>query len=240
MAQADWTTLLNVAPTSVIRRGVVAAGVNVTVPNGGESFCYGFNSISNTAGCVAHHLAALAFNPTVSGGSIRGALRRGTTGSSASGMSTFLYIGLSGTDVSDTAYSLGLSDDEPSNLILRKGVLSEGIIANAPGNPSTLGTLRRSNASYLQGEWVHVRLDMVVNGTGDVVLHCYVNDLDSNSALAPVWEEISGMDAYIDDALGINTGSLPLVSGRVGYGYQSAASARRGFVDVVQALYQVP
>lgn len=240
MAQADWNFLTNVAPTNVIARGVVYTAVDITPPNGGGDFVFGFNSISNTPGSVGLHLSAVAFNPTVSGGSVRGAIRRGTTGATQSGMSVGLFIGLSGTDVDDTCYMLGLSDDDPSNLILRKGLLSEGVIANPPGNPSMLGTLRRSVASYNQGEWVHVRLDMVVNGTGDVVLNVFQNNLDDNAVTSPVWEAVSGMDQYVDDALGINTGTVPLVLGRTGFCFESSASARRAFVDAFQATRQVP
>lgn len=236
MAQADFSFLLNVAPVNIIARGVT---FGATPPNGGEDFVFGFNSLSNTEGAVGLHLNAVGFNPTASGGSIRGAIQRGTSGGDG-GFSTFLFIGLSGTDVADTGYFLGLDDDEPSNLILRKGLLSDGIPPNAPGDPATLGTLRRSVESYTQSTWVHVRLDMIVNGTGDVILRCYQSNLDDNPITAPVWEEISGMDLFVDDALGINTGSVPLVLGRMGFGFHSTASARRGFVDGIQGFAQTP
>ena len=131
-------------------------------------------------------------------------------------------------------------DDEPSNLILRKGVLSDGIVPNAPGDPATLGTLRRSIDSYTQDTWVHVRLDMIVNGTGDVILRCYQSDLDTNAITAPVWTEIVGMDAFTDDVLGVNTGTVPLVLGRMGFAAQTSASARRVYVDGVQGFRQIP
>jgi len=236
MAQSDFSFLTNVAPTNVIARGVIYGQVT---PNGGEDFVFGFNSLSNTEGAVALHINAVGFNPTDSGGSIRGAIKRATSGGD-DGFSTFLFIGLSGNDVDDEGYLLGLDNDEPANIILRKGLISEGLPPNAPGDPATLGTLRRSVDAFDQDRWVHLRLDMIVNGTGDVILQCFRSDLDDNPITAPVWEAISGMDEFVDDALGITTGSVPFVLGRMGFGFHSSASARRAFIDGIQGFAQVP
>jgi hypothetical protein len=76
-----------------------------------------------------------------------------------------------------------------------------------------------------------LRLDWVVNPGGDIILKVYENDLDTNPVDAPVWEAITGMDDFVDDALGINSGSLPYTSGRWGKGFTFSDANRRAAVD---------
>lgn len=241
MAAADWTELLSSLTTGTVLRGASAGFVP---PNGGGSFVYGFNSIAALAGAVGRFTNLVDFAPMVKGGRITGAIQRGVSAGD-SNFSPFLFIGLQGNDVSDSGYLLGLSDEAPHHIVLRKGRLDEGIPSTAPG---TSGVLAKSTLSYAAGEWLHLRLDMVVNLNGDVVLLAFENDLDANPVGAPIWTEIAGMDwvaspdtgrVFIDDNAGINSGSAPFIDGRVGYGFQTSDVSRRSFFDHLTVTRQL-
>ena len=47
------------------------------------------------------------------------------------------------------------------------------------------------------------------------------------------------MPVFIDDQLGINSGSQPLTSGRAGFGFSAADVTRRGFVDHIELYRQL-
>lgn len=47
------------------------------------------------------------------------------------------------------------------------------------------------------------------------------------------------MAQFIDDHLGINSGSQPLTSGRAGFGFAVEDVTRRAFVDHVELMRQV-
>lgn len=233
MAQADFTLLQDAASIGSINRAVTAG---TTGPSGGGSFVFGFASRTADAVAAGLHVNQLGFSPMTSGASLRFATKRGLGGA---GFAAFGFIGLTGDSINDTGYLIGLCDDEPANIVLRKGLISSGLPNNAPGDPITLGTLRRSVAQYEADTWVHLRLDAIVNGNGDVVLNVYENDLTENLVSAPEWVAISGMGQFIDDALEVNTGSAPLVEGRAGMAFASTASARRGYFDYLEVLRQV-
>jgi len=134
--------------------------------------------------------------------------------------------------VEDKGYFLGLADNDPHEIVLFKGVLSNGL------DPTADGILRSSTTSYYADTWLHLRLDMIVNPNGDVVLNVYENDLNTNQVTAPVWEAIDGMASFIDDALGVNSAIAgntdnPYVGGRVGFGFETGAASRRGFFDQI-------
>ena len=80
---------------------------------------------------------------------------------------------------------------------------------------------------------------MVVNGTGDVILKCFQNDISTNGVAAPVWTAISGMDDFTDDALAINTGTAPLTSGYGGFAFQTSNISRRCAVDYITLARQI-
>ena len=60
---------------------------------------------------------------------------------------------------------VGLSDDDPHRIVLRKGSLVTGL-----PNSDGASVIQRSNESFVQSTWLHLRLDMIVNDNGDVVL----------------------------------------------------------------------
>lgn len=241
MASTDWTELLSSLGTGDVLR---SASAGFVPPNGGGSFVYGFNSVSAAVGAVGRFTNLTNFAPMAKGGRITGAVQRGVSGGNAN-FSPFLFIGLQGTDVSDDCYMLGCSDEAPHKITLRKGTLSDGITSAAPG---TSGVLAKGSLSYAAGTWLHLRLDMVVNLNGDVVLLAFQNDLEANTVALPVWEEIPGMEwtpspdtgrVFIDDAAGVNSGSAPFVDGRAGYGFQTADVSRRGYFDHITVSRQL-
>lgn len=238
MGEANWTVLGSSVSIGNVRRGVTAGS---TKPNGGGTYVYGFNSVAAVAGTVGLYTNQANFIPTAEGGSIRAAVMRGPS-ASPTGFSPFLFIGGQGTSISDNAYMLGLSDASPSTLVLRKGALSEGIVDGELGDD---GILAKSTDTFDEGTWYHFRFDMIVNPSGDVVLRVYQNDLGANAVTAPVWALVDGLDAedenaaFIDDALGVNSGSLPYSSGYMGYGFQVDGLSRRSYFDHVECLRQI-
>ncbi len=178
------------------------------------------------------------------GGSVRGAIQRGQSAATTD-FASFFFIGLTGTSVDDDAYILGLSDDDPSRIVLRKGKLSEGI---PDFTVSTNGILRQSEATVATAEYVHLRLDMVHNDTGDVILQVFQNDLSANPINdPPSWTAITGMTDFTDDALGVNSTEAgvrsdiiqPFVGGYAGFGFYSKNIQRRGWFDHIEIYRQL-
>lgn len=236
MAESDWSECTGVLNSSSVVRGV---SQGITPPNGGGSALYGVNSLINTTGVVARYTNLANFNPATKGADVQMAIQRGA-GGGQTGWSAFIFCCLGGVDVGDVAYILGLSDGDPGHIVLRKGALTLGL----PDDPvGTSGVLAVSTDTIAVGEWVHLRLEAVVNPSGDVVLNVYRNeDLASDDVSAPDWQPIDGMrdfvggapggqTAIIDDVLGVNTGSVPLTSGRAGYGMHSSSDVRRAYFD---------
>jgi hypothetical protein len=230
MASTDWAFLNDGLDMATVDRGVTAG---IGRPPGGGAFLYAFNSKSVAAGAVALFCALPDFAPMPKGCSIRGCVQRGP-GGGPTGFSPFLFACGQGTSVNDHAYLLGLSDDDPHRVVLRKGALALGITSS--GDRSVL---LASSESFEQGSWLHLRLDVIVNDNGDVVLRVFRNDLDAHPlGSVPDWQPIDGMPLFIDDHLGINSGSEPLTSGRAGFGFQSRDVTRRAFLDHVELAKQ--
>lgn len=236
MASSDWTVLTGSQGLSDCDRGVTAG---IARPNGGGDFVFGFNSLSLLAGAVALHANQSGFAPMASGGTVRAAVQRGPSAGTEN-FAPFLFAGLQGTTVDDQAYMLGLGDADPHHIVLAKGILSSGLSDEEPR--PTNNVLLRSTRAYTPGTWVHLRLDVIVQSSGDVLLQIYENNLVMNPVTAPIWALVPGMEGpfyptfagYVDDALGVNTGSQPLVGGRAGFGLQKADVQRRAYFDHVQ------
>jgi len=233
VAETDWTFLNDGLDAATVDRGVTTG---IARAPGGGNFVFGFNSLSTAQGVVGLFTNQVNFAPMAKGGSVRSAVQRGVSGGPLN-FAPFLFIGLQGPSVNDNGYLLGLGDGDPHHVVLRKGTLSGGLPDIAPG---TLGVLRRSTATFLPGAWLHLRLDMVVNQNGDVILQVFQNDLVAHPlGSAPTWSAIPGMTEFIDDALGINSGSQPYTSGRAGFAFFTKDVTRRGFVDHVEAYRQL-
>jgi hypothetical protein len=231
VAEADFTTLANSLGGS-LRRAVTAG---VATPSGGGTFSFGARSISNAVGAWGMYSNQANFAPTPAnkGGSVRGAVKKAGLSGGQTLFSPLLFIGLQSADVNANGYLIGLSESEPHFIQLVKGKLLDGIPAVAPG---TLGVLRRSTASYAADTWHHLRLDMVVNTNGDVVLNCFRSVLNVTT---PSWAPIPGMAQIIDDALGANTQSDPFTNGYVGVGGRFAETSRIAYWDHVECIRQV-
>lgn len=229
MAANDWTFLVNSLTAGSVARGVTAG---IASPSGGGSFVYAMNSLTSAVGVVGLYATPQApnvnFNPMLSGGAIYGAVQRGV-GGGTTGFSAFLFVGLQGNDVADEGYILGLADGDPCHIELRKGALAQGLPDENVGGASVI--LKRSTITVPVGDWVHLWLEMVCNGNGDTVLNCYKNDVVANGVLSPVWEAIPGMTQFIDDSVGVNSGSLPFVGGRAGFAARFADNTRRAYFD---------
>lgn len=237
MASNDWTVLTNSLTSGSVARGAVAG---IAGPSGGGSFVYAMNSLTSATGVLGLYATPQApnvnFDPLLSGGDLRMAMQRGA-GGGPTGLAAFMYLGLQGNAVGDLGYVLGLADGDSSFIELRKGVLALGLPDENVGGPAVI--LRRSTVAVAVGEWVHLRLEMVCNGNGDTVLNCYQNDLGANPVTAPVWAAIPGMAQFIDDAVGVNSGSLPYVGGRAGFGARFEDNTRRAYFDHVALAKQI-
>lgn len=236
MAETDWGIIGSDA--QYVRRGVTAG---FTPPNGGSSFVFGFRSTvaeDNSVG-LYYNPTAGKYNPLVdedsnaTGGSVRGALQRYTS-ANALGFSVFLFMNLQGTTTSEYGYLLGLSNNDPHEIMLAKTTIAAGL---DPTDTATV--LRTSSQTYAVGNWLHLRLDAIVNPNGDTVLKCFQNDLTTNLVSNPTWAAIAGMDDYIDDSLGINSSANPLAGGYAGFGFESSIVSAHALVDHVEVYRQM-
>lgn len=243
MAQANWSILTDSLAAPEVEHGVTAG---VAKPNGGGNFVYGVNSTEIVDGVLALACNLANFIPMAKGGTISGAIKRGVSGG-PTGFAPFLFIGHQGTNVSGVAYILGLSDADPYHIQLRKGPLTGGLpdgVVNSNGGDHIL---MRSTEAFDPDTWHHLRLDMIVQGTGDVILQCYANDLGAHLVSNPTWVTVPGMEGpqapiiagFVDDALGINTGSAPNIDGRAGFGFRIEDVTRRAFVDYLELRRQL-
>lgn len=236
MASTDWAVLVNSIDNTSLRSGVTSG---ITPPLGGGAFVYGFNSrATGFAGArVLKYTGDVNFDPFPSntGGRITGAVKRLPSGGNE-GFAPFLYLCEQANDAAGAAYMLGLQDDDPSFIVLRKGSMGQGLPA---GLVNENGILRKSSASINVDEWVHLRLDVIVQGTGDVLLQVFQNDLSTNPVTAPVWQSIGGMADFVDDSLGINSGSLPYTGGRAGFGMYAEDVSRRAAFDQITIARQL-
>lgn len=238
MGSTDWVFLNNGLDAASVARGVTS-DPDPGPPNGGGAFIYGFDSKVETEGAVGLTLEAVAnpnHAPCVKGASIRAAVQRGVS-SLKTGFSPFVYACLQAAAppaVTDRAYILGLEDSDPYRIVVVKGQIIHGVPA-----ATTENSLLRSTATYVLGQWHHLRLDCIVEGTGDVLIRCYENDLSTNPVTAPEWSPIPGCELFTDDALGVNSGTLPFTDGYLGFGFASKQQGRRGYFDQLKTLRQL-
>lgn len=232
MSQANWTILDNSLDGSSVRKGVTTG---VARPNGGGNFVYGFNSLVTSAGAVGLFTNQDNFAPLAKGGSVRGAVKRGASGGPMN-FAPMLFLGLGSPDVNASGYILGLDDDDPHRIVLRKGTLVTGIPAAANG---TLGILAQGTETWLNDTWLHLRLDMIANTNGDVILKAFRSDLASHTVGAPAWVAVPGCETFVDDVLGVNSGSVPYTSGYAGFAFQTKDVSRRGFFDELEIQRQL-
>lgn len=236
MAEADWGTATDNLDSSLVLNGVTSGQ---TPPNGGGNFTYGFNSIVTATGAVIRYAAQANFAPCASGVSITGAFKRGVSGGPTN-FSPYLFAGAQSNTIGSSpgtmAYMLGLSDADPHWVTLVKGPLVTG----TPGaRPPQSGVLATGNETFLNNTWVHLRLDMIVNTNGDVILQMFESYPTINPVSSPVWVPLPGASTFVDDSLGVNSGSAPFTSGYVGFGYSVKDISRRVFFDEITVARQL-
>lgn len=242
MGETDWTTLSDELAPASLDRGVTTGE---TPPSGGGDFVFGFNSLVTSAGAAGLFTNQAGFAPTgaLKGGSIRSAIKRGPS-SGDNNHAPALFMLCQGTSVNDHAYLLGLSDEEPSRIVLAKLPIVQGL----PSSPvlHSAGVLGVSSLSHAANTWLQLRLDAIVNINGDVLLQCFENDVTANGVSSPVWTPIAGLANFVDDQLGVNSQlagvasgfQQPFTSGRMGYSFRCSDISRRGWFDQVEAFSQ--
>jgi hypothetical protein len=230
MAEADWTFFSDGLDTASVLRGVTSGE---TPPPGGGSFVFGMNSVVTSAGAVGLFAAQVNFAPMAKGMSISAAIKRGVSGGPTN-FSPFIFCGAQnnvlGSSPGTKGYMLGLADADPHWITLVKGPLVTG----TPGaQPPQSGVLAVGNETFLNNTWLQIRLDMIVNTNGDVILQMFRNDLTvvGASVLTPTWEPLPGAAQFVDDALGVNSGSAPFTSGYGGFGFATKDVTRRSYFD---------
>jgi hypothetical protein len=247
MGQLDWGNLSGALTTDDAVSGPTAG---TTPPSGGGTYVFGMKAVQNVVGVVGKYCLQTNFSPTLTGkgGRISGALRKSSVGA-ASGFSPFLFFAAGGTAVSDNAYLLGLSDENPSHIELRKGAISEGLPAIVALDPdASPNVLMRSTDVFPADTWQHLRLDVVIQGTGDVILQVYRSDLALHNVSSPSWALVPGMEGphyptfagFVDDVLGVNTGSPPYAAGgRIGFASRFSTANRAAYFDQISVERQL-
>lgn len=233
MSSSQWSLVSDALSSSSCAFNPVTSGV-VALPNGNVgSFASGFHSITNDVGVVAYYSTQSGFAPTSKQGLISAAMQKGL-GAGNDKHSPFLFAGLGGTASTNFAYMLGLDESATPRIVLRKGQLSTGLPAVAPNSQ---GILRRSSSVIALATWIHLKLDVILQPGGDVLIQCFQNDVVANGIASPVWESIDGISDFTDDAGGINSAlagitgsdSAPLTSGRMGFGTRVADANRNSY-----------
>lgn len=233
MAESDFALGADALSSSATTANPVTSAV-VALPNGNDGdFVLGIHSITNDPGVVFYYSTSASFAPAAKGGTVHLALQKGASAGDDK-HSPFIFLGLGGTGSTSRAYMLGLDEGATPRLALRKGSLAAGLPAVAPGSQ---GVLRRSSSTFSIGAWLHLRLDAILQPNGDVTLKVFQSDLGAHSIQSPVWTAVTGMADFTDDAGGINssllgitgTESLPLTSGRMGWGTKVADANRNSY-----------
>jgi hypothetical protein len=212
MGSADWTLPAHPAYLYGVTSGVAR-------PPGGGGFVLAVNSLAGAATALEISQADVL----VKGGSIRGALQRGPS-DARTGWAAALRLLNDGGD----AYLLGLSDSDPSRIVLARRAVDSGLPDLLPGIG---GVLRCSDAVVDVGEWVHLRLDVTITG-GAALLEVYRNDLAAHPLdAAPDWQPIPGMDPVNDAAA--------IMDGVAGVIVTAAAHRRRAYFAALELHRQV-
>lgn len=247
MAAVDFTEMAGGLSLAQVQNGVTTGG-SVSPPLDGGTFFYVFNSFTTDNGAVGFVHNGTNFNPVAAakGASISAAMKRGPS-AGTSGFSPFIFVCATTDDFTTNPYGymLGLSDEEPYRLILKKGLLSDGVTASDNG----VGVLSTSNATYNHAAqlWHHVRLDVVANANSDNIINVYTNPLTGlNGVTNPEWTKVTEME-FVDDVAGVNSTDknvdaaqvLPLTGGHLGYAFHSENATRRAYIDHIQPIRQL-
>ena len=244
MAESDWSVASGSLPLGDLARGSVST-LGVPGPNGGGAFVHGFRAVTATAGVTALYVADADYNPTAKGLRLFNAAMTRLNSGSVQNL-PLIFGQLQGTDVSNVAYVLGLSETSPSRLVLAKTTLDAGL-PEITVDPLNNGVLAVGTQPITDGAWIHVQLGVNVQPNDDVFLSVLQSDNVANTVQSPDFQPVAGMDevspgqgiAFIDDGLGINSGSAPLLTGRAGFGFVTRAQGSRGAMDHLELARQL-
>lgn len=237
MALSDWSTASG-------SEGGVLHGPTLEVPPvepAGGDFTYAFNS-SDTAGsgAVVLEYDHPSFDFTL-GAKISGVLTK--TATEGEGCSVFLFCNHGdGTGVGttvDEGYLLGIQNDGSNRIVLAKGPLANGVPAGEAGSTvSTTKIIARSSNSLAANEWIHLRLQAIVQIGGDVVLVPEYSTVAIGGT--PVWQPLPGMqDRYVDGVTEQLDAGPPIIIGRPGFGFEFTATTKGAAVDYIEGARQV-
>uniref|UniRef100_A0A6H1Z7L9 Uncharacterized protein n=1 Tax=viral metagenome TaxID=1070528 RepID=A0A6H1Z7L9_9ZZZZ len=209
MAEIDWAEFATGhLDSSHVARGVSNAFAR---PNGGGNMAFGFRSLDalsvGSAGYYVNLANFIPFTGTKKGGVVSAAMKRYTA---AAGYAPFIGIILD-KDPTANGYFLCLTDGTSYRIGLKKGSPNGGFESGGSG------MLRESTAGYTySGDtegWFHLKLEVLVNPHGEVILNVEQSDLAAHAVTAPSWAAVAGMGDYTDDSLGHLSGSAPYLQG---------------------------
>ncbi len=232
MAEAEFTLLDDGLDANALKRGVSSG---FALPPGGGTFVHGFNSKVTSVGVAGYFVNKVNFSPMVKGTSIRGACSRALSGG-AINFAPMLFGALQGTSVNDIGYLIGLDDDDPHHIVIRKGSIVTGLPSSSVG---TNGVLARSTISFEPGTWVHLRLDIITEPNNETLLQAFWSDLEAHPYTSPVWVPVPGISDIVDDVLQVHTGSAPLLDGRAGFAFETRDVTRRGLFKRIECWRQL-
>jgi len=245
VAQADWITITNMASSAdVAHTPTMAPSLE---PKDGD-FTYAFMSHVADVKFSGLCCAAVNFSPLAdvhshhAGGSIRGYMRKHTPVSGPALFAPMFFIasssGAPDLDDNPSAYKLGLSEQaaagSPYHITLAKGSLRDSGVKATTGD-----YLLRGTTSYTTARWFGLRLDVLFNPQGEIVLNVYEDT--ANNPVSPIWTRPAGFpDAYVDDGLGLLSGTLPLTGTLyVGFGQWSSQVGCCSAFDYLQISRQL-
>ncbi len=228
MAEADWKLMTGSPDTTQVSFGKTDDGA-FSIPGG--DFALGFHSLEPVVGLSGLLYTWPSLHPISGhfGGVINASLRKFNA---QAGGSPVLFFA-TGTDVTSAeGYMLGLTEEWPPRIALRKGLLSAGLSTD---NTELLGLSERA---FLATDWIELFFTMAVNQQGDLTLTTRYA-CPPTVGLGPYTTD-PGLPNVIDDILGLGTGSPPLEGDfYVGVGhYNSGQSGRVSLFDWIDFWHQ--
>jgi len=225
MAEVDWLALSGNLDAEEVSWGKTTA-TEYGIIDG--TAAVGFHSLKPSVGFSGFVLNVATFNPIANhkGARIIALVKKHAP---MTGGAPVLFLS-GGMDArASEGYRLGLSEEWPYKIILAKGPLSDGLSEESD-------FLAVSNAAYDVADWFRLSLEVCVNTQNDLV----ITALAYKGGLSTP-QPIPGIDSYVDDSLGRNSGTQPLFGDfYVGFGhYNSGQAGRVSLFDHIEVIRQL-
>jgi len=224
MAETDWTPLANSLEPEQISRGRTTASEFGIVDG---SAAVGFHSLDAAAGLSGFVSALVGFAPIANrkGGIITALVKKHAP---MAGGAPLLFFVNSPDALAAEGYILGLTEEWPYSIALKRGMLSAGLKGD--------NALAKSSAVFSAAAWLELALYVTVNTQNDIVLRVLRRD----PVLTGAWAAVPGIDDVIDDAVGLLTGTPPVYGDFYpGFGhYNSGQSGRVSLFDHITIARQ--